>query len=320
MGLRRYIAKRVVQALFVAWMVISVVFLAVRLTPGSPVTLVVGREASAEMRQAAREDLGLNLPMHEQYIRWISDVVTGDLGYSYTVEQPVTQLIAQSITPTVSVGVLAILIALGIGIPTGLISAVKKDTNFDYLSTLIAFAGISMPAFWIGILLIVFISTNIPWMPVFGYATLDSGFVNWFSHLILPALAVALPNGGVIMRFTRDSMLEVLNNDYMRTARAKGLSQNLILFKHGMQNGLIPVVTVVGIMMGALLAGVVAVEIVFGYAGLGRLLINSIMQNDYPIVQGTIILLALWFVFMNLFVDLIYTTINPRIRYGERGG
>jgi peptide/nickel transport system permease protein len=208
------------------------------------------------------------------------------------------------------------LIAVAIAIPAGIISAVRRHQIEDYVATLISFFGISMPGFWIGILLILGIASRVEALPSFGYVSISEGIVPWFSHIFLPAIAVGLPYGGIIMRMTRSSMLEVLNEDYMRTARAKGLSPRLVLFKHGFQNALIPVVTIAGILLAVVLGGVVAVEIVFGINGLGRLLISSISRRDFPVVQATVIVISFVFVFMNLFIDLLYTMINPRIRYG----
>lgn len=317
--MKQYVLKRGVQGVAVVWAVITVVFLLIRLAPGNPVTAIVGPSASAETRQVVRESLGLDQPLYVQYTRWIGRLVRGDLGRSYVLDLPVTEVIAQSLQPTVSIASLALCLAILIGVPTGIISAVKRETAFDYVATLVAFLGISMPAFWISILFIVYVSSNVPWVPTFGYVSpSNEGLVDWFRHLVLPSLAVALPNAGVIMRFTRSSMLDVLNQEYMRTARAKGLSPRLVLFKHGLQNGLIPVVTVVGIIMGVLIAGTVAVEVVFGIRGMGQVLIDSIKQNDFPVVQGSVVLLSAWFVFVNLFVDLIYTWVNPQVTYGGR--
>lgn len=317
--MRQYVIKRAVQGVAVIWAVITVVFVSIRLAPGNPVTTIVGPSASAETRQVVRESLGLDQPLHVQYVEWLGEVLRGDLGRSYLLDLPVTEVVAQSLQPTVSIAALALCLAILLGVPTGIVSAVRRETAFDYVSTLVAFLGISMPAFWISILVVVYVSSNIAWVPTFGYVSpSEEGVVDWLRHLILPSLAVALPNAGVIMRFTRSSMLDVLNQKYVRTAKAKGLSPRLVLFKHGLQNGLIPVVTVVGIIMGVLIAGTVAVEVVFGIRGMGQVLIDSIKQNDFPVVQGTVVLLSAWFVFVNLFVDILYTWVNPQVTYGGR--
>jgi peptide/nickel transport system permease protein len=216
----------------------------------------------------------------------------------------------------VSIAALGMVIALVVAIPTGILSSVRRYEVEDYLSTAVAFFGISMPAFWIGIVLILLIGVNVEAIPTFGYTPLGEGVWPWFKSILLPAFAVGFPYGGILMRMMRSSMLEVLNEDYMRTARAKGLSSNLVLFKHGLQNALIPVVTLAGIFLAVVLGGVVAVEIVFGIRGLGRLLIGSINRRDFPVIQGTVLVIAFVFVLANIVIDLLYTMINPRIKYG----
>lgn len=316
MGMQRYLAKRVAHSLFVIYFVATVVFFAVRAIPGDPVALMLGGDASPDARRALRNELGLNEPIHVQYFSWLTNIVTGDLGDSIHTGRPVVASLVEVAEPTISVAGLGIFIALLIAIPAGIVSAVRRYEAEDMLATLVAFFGISMPGFWIGIILILLVATNLEGIPAFGYVSISEGIVPWLEHIILPSIAVGLPYGGIIMRMTRSSMLEVLNEDYMRTARAKGLSPRLVLFKHGLQNALIPVVTVAGILLAVVLGGVVAIEIVFGIRGLGRLLIGSINRRDFPVIQGSVIVISFVFVFMNVFVDLLYTLINPRIKYG----
>lgn len=317
MSLKGYILKRTVYAFFVVYLVATVVFAAVRAIPGDPIALMLGSEADDEARQALRSELGLDEPVYVQYTEWFLNVVQGDLGTSIITREPVLDMIVGVLEPTLSIGVVGIVIATTVAIPAGIISAVRRYRVEDYVATLIAFFGISMPSFWIGILLILVFGAELGVLPIYGYVSFtEEGFVTWLQHVILPATAIALPFGGILMRMVRSSMLEVLNEDYMRTARAKGLSKRLVLFKHGLQNALIPIVTIAGILFALLLAGVVAVEIVFGYRGLGRLLINSIQRRDFPVVQGSVILVSFVFVFMNLAVDLVYPVLDPRIGYG----
>ena len=316
MGMQRYLAKRVVHAVAVIYVVATVVFLAVRSIPGDPARLLLGGDADPEALAAVRRELGLNQPIYVQYIRWLGELVQGDFGQSIHTQQSVLVMLADVAEPTVSIALLGMAIAILIAVPAGIISAVHRYTVEDYVATLVAFFGISMPGFWIGILLILGLGSRFEAIPSFGYVSISEGVVPWFMHIILPAIAVGLPYGGILMRMTRSSMLEVLNEDYMRTARAKGLSPRLVLFKHGFQNALIPVVTIAGILLAVVLGGVVAVEIVFGINGLGRLLISSINRRDFPVVQGTVIVISFVFVFMNLFVDMLYTLINPKIKYG----
>ena len=316
MGMQRYVAKRVGHAFVVIYLVATVVFFAVRAIPGDPARLMLGGDADPAALKAVRQELGLNQPWYVQYFRWLGELAQGDFGQSIHTKQGVLTMLGEVAEPTISIALLGMLIAVIIAIPAGIISAVHRYEIEDYVATLVSFFGISMPGFWIGILLILGVATNVEGIPSFGYVSISEGVVPWLKHIILPAIAVGLPYGGILMRMTRSSMLEVLNEDYMRTARAKGLSPRLVLFKHGLQNALIPVVTIAGILLAVVLGGVVAVEIVFGIQGLGRLLISSINRRDFPIVQGSVIVISFVFVFMNLFIDLLYTLINPKIRYG----
>jgi peptide/nickel transport system permease protein len=316
MGLERYVAKRTLQALGVVYVVATAVFVAVRSVPGDPARLVLGGNAEPDELAAVRAELGLDQPIHVQYYRWMADLARGDLGDSIYTGQSVVASIANAAEPTLSIGLVGITIAILIAIPAGVVSATRRDQWEDYVATGVAFLGISMPSFWIGIVLLLTVGTAIPAIPSFGYASISEGVVPWLSHVILPATAVGLPYAGIITRMTRSSMLEVLSEEYMQTARAKGLPPRLILFKHGLQNALMPVVTVAGILFALLLGGIVAVEMVFGVQGFGRLLIRSIERQDFPIVQGSVIVISIIFVFMNLFVDLLYMSINPKIKYG----
>ncbi|WP_211226032.1 ABC transporter permease [Haloplanus natans] len=316
MGLQRYVAKRVLQAVLVVYVVATAVFVAVRSVPGDPARLVLGGNAGPEELAAVREELGLDEPIYVQYADWMADLARGDLGQSiFTGEAVITRILGAA-EPTLSIGLVGICIALLVAIPGGIVSATRKGGWEDYAVTSVAFLGVSMPSFWIGIVLLLVVSTFVPFLPSYGYVSISEGVVPWLSHVILPGLAVGLPYAGIITRMTRSSMLEVLSEDYIQTARAKGLPPRTVLLKHGLQNALLPVVTVAGILFALLLGGIVAVEVVFGIQGFGRLLIRSIERQDFPIVQGSVIVISIIFVFMNLFVDLLYTSINPKIRYG----
>jgi len=316
MGIKRYVAKRTLQAIGVVYVVATAVFVAVRSVPGDPARLVLGGDAGPDELAAVRAELGLDQPIHVQYYRWMADLARGDLGDSIYTGQSVVTSIVNAAEPTLSIGLVGITIAILIAIPAGVVSATRRDQWEDYVATGVAFLGISMPSFWIGIVLLLTVGTAIPVIPSFGYASISEGVVPWLSHVILPATAVGLPYAGIITRMTRSSMLEVLSEDYMQTARAKGLPPRLVLFKHGLQNALMPVVTVAGILFALLLGGIVAVEMVFGVQGFGRLLIRSIERQDFPIVQGSVIVISIIFVFMNLVVDLLYMSINPKVKYG----
>lgn len=316
MGVARYVVKRTLQALAVVYVVATIVFVAVRSVPGDPARLILGGDADADAIAAMRQELGLDQPIYVQYFRWMGDLLSGDLGASIYTGEPVISRIAGAAEPTLSIALVGIIIAMAVAIPAGIIGATRRNQWEDYVATLISFLSISMPAFWIGIVLILVVATRVDAVPSYGYTPISEGVRPWLANVILPALAVGLPYAGIISRMTRSSMLDVLNQDYMRTARAKGIPPRLALLKHGLQNALMPIVTIAGILFALLLGGIVAVEIVFGIQGFGRLLIRSIERQDFPIVQGSVILISVIFVFMNLAVDLLYMAINPKIRYG----
>lgn len=316
MALHRYVAKRTLQALAVVYVVATVVFVTVRSIPGDPARLVLGGNADASAIAAMRAQLGLNQPLPVQYVRWMAELARGDFGTSIYSGQPVLTAISAAAEPTLSIALLGIVIAVLVAVPAGIVSATRRNEWEDYAATGVAFLGISMPSFWIGIVLILTIGSAIRFLPTYGYVPLSQGVVPWFAHVILPSIAVALPYAGILTRMTRSSMLEVLGEDYMQTARAKGLPPRVVLLKHGLQNAMLPVVTIAGILLALMLGGVVAIEMVFGIQGFGRLLIRSIERRDFPVVQGSVILVSVIFVFMNLFVDLVYVLVNPKIRYG----
>ena len=314
--MRKYIAKRVVYAAFIMWLVATTVFFGLRLIPGGPVRTMLGQEATPRAVAALREQLGLNRPLYVQYFDWLTDMLVLNFGDSITSGQTVNALIGGAAPKTLSIGVLAIVIGLAVAVPTGIISATRKQDPIDYVATVAAFLGLSMPAFFVGILLALVFGVWLDLLPVFGYTPLSEGVVPWLESIILPAVAVGLPYAAVVMRMMRSSLLEVKDAPYMRTARAKGVRSDVRLFKHAMQNALIPVITVAGIQLALVLVGSVTVELVFGIKGLGRLLVDSMLDRDYAITQAVILLVAAVMIFTNLAVDLAYTVIDPRIGYG----
>jgi len=251
-----------------------------------------------------------------QYAKYFWQTLQGNLGASiYGSRVPVAQIIAEAFPRTMSLTLLSFAIALAIALPAGLISALRKHSGLDHAVTVAAFVGLSMPDFWLAILLIIVFAANLQWLPAIGYAPLAEGFWPWLSHLILPAIAIGTPFAAIIARMIRSSMLEVLKTDYMQVARSKGLLRPRLVFVHAFPNALIPVVTVMGIALALLMAGTVVVENVFAIKGLGRVLIQGILNRDYPVVQGAILVVSAIFVLSNLLVDLLYTVIDPRIRY-----
>jgi len=287
--------------------VLIIVFLMVRLAPGDPAQLLAGEFADAATVERIRERFGLNDSMLVQFQRFITGVAQGDLGRSTRTNRPVTTELIDFFPNTVELALASIIFALVVGIGLGILSALKSNTWIDALSMILALIGVSMPTFWFGLLAIRFFAVEMPLFPVAGRGT--------FSHLVLPAITLGLSSTGIIARMTRSALLEVLGQDYVRTARAKGGTPRSIVFKHALRNALVPVLTVGGLEFGSLLAGAVITETVFTWPGVGRMLVTSVLSRDYPVVQGTVLLIAVAFILVNLLVDLIYGLIDPRIRY-----
>jgi peptide/nickel transport system permease protein len=313
----QYIIRRLIQALFLVWGCATLVFFMVRLIPGDPVVQMLGPEYTPEAAEAIRVKLGLDEPFHIQYLRWFGNVLTGDLGGSIATGETVADIIITGLPKTLSLATLSFLIATAIAVPAGIVAALRRNTVFDYAASVVAFVGVSMPSFWLGILLILVFSVRLRWLPAIGYADpTEDGVVAWLERLILPSLAIGAAYSAILMRFVRAGLLEVLSSDYVRTARAKGVREHAVVLRHAMRNALIPVVTVMGIQLALLLSGTVVVETVFSIRGIGRILVAAIFDRDYPIVQGVILLIAVIFVMANLLVDIVYTFLDPRIRYG----
>lgn len=314
--MRKYIAKRLLHAGFIMWLVATTVFLGLRLIPGGPVRTMLGQEATPDAVREMRRQLGLDQPLYVQYVDWLVDLVTLDLGRSITSSQPVMDILAEAAPKTLSIALVGIVVGLAVALPAGIVSATHKREPIDYVATIGAFLGVSMPAFFVGILLALVFGVWLNLLPVVGYTPLSEGVIPWLRSIILPGVAVGLPYAAIIMRMMRSSLLEVMDKQYMRTARAKGVSDRVRLFKHALQNALIPVITVAGIQLALILVGSVTVELVFGIKGLGRVLVNSMLDLDYPVTQAVILIVAGVMVLTNLVVDLAYTVIDPRIRYG----
>jgi len=312
----RYLIRRILGAIVVMWAVATLVFFMLRAVPGDPIAAMlfdVGDPAAAD---AIRRKFGLDQPVWVQYLKWFALVLQGDFGTSLLGSRvEVSRIIAEAFPRTISLASLSFLIATAIAVPAGLISALRRHSALDHAVTMVAFLGLSMPDFWLAILLIIVFAANLQWLPAIGYAPLSEGFWPWLSHLILPSIAIGTPFAAIMTRMIRSSMLEVLNTDYMQVARAKGLLRPRLIFVHAFPNALIPVITVMGIALALLMAGTVVVENVFAIKGLGRVLIQGILNRDYAVVQGAILVVSAIFVLSNLVVDLLYTVIDPRIRY-----
>lgn len=314
--MKRYVAKRVLYALFVMWLVATVVFFGLRAIPGGPIRAMLGPEATPEAVEALRTDLGLDQPLYIQYVDWFTGLFVGDLGTSITTGQEITVLLSAAVPRTFSIAIVGVAVGLLLAIPAGIVSATRKHEPADYVATVAAFLGLSMPAFFIGILLAIVFGVQLGWLPIYGYTPVEEGAGPWFRSILLPGIAVGLPYAAIVMRMMRSSLLETMNEPYMTTARAKGVDSRVRLYKHAMQNALIPVITVAGIQVALILVGSVTVKIVFGINGIGRMLVDSILDRNYPVTQAVILLVAAIMVFTNLAVDILYTFIDPRIRYG----
>ena len=312
----RYLLKRIFGALIVMWAVATLVFFMLRAVPGDPLAAMLFDVGDPEAAEVLRVKYGLDKPVYVQYVKWLSRVLQGDLGNSiYGSRISVSRIVSEALPRTLSLAGLSFIIALAIAVPAGLISAIKRHSSLDHAVTIVAFLGLSMPDFWLGILLIIVFAANLHWLPAIGYVPLSEGFWPWFSHLILPSIAVGTAFSAIVARMIRSSMLEVLSADYMNVARAKGLHERRLVLVHAFPNALIPVITVIGIAFALLMAGAVVVENVFAIKGLGRVLIQGILNRDYPVVQGAILVVSAIFVFSNLLVDMLYTVVDPRIRY-----
>jgi len=314
--LGRYITRRLIHAVFVIWGCATLVFFMLRMIPGDPVIQMLGPEYTPEAAVALRHKLGLDEPLLTQYVRWITNVARGDLGGSIASGETVADAIKAGVPKTASLTLVSFLIAVTIALPAGIVAALQRNKPVDYIASFIAFIGVSMPSFWFGIILILVFAVQLKWLPAIGYAEIaDKGFGEWLKRLILPGLAIGAGYAAILMRFVRAGLLEVLSSDYVRTARAKGVRERAVIVRHALRNALIPVVTVAGIQLALLLSGTVVIETVFSIRGLGRILVGAIFDRDYPIVQGVILLVSVVFVLANLIVDVLYTFLDPRIRY-----
>ncbi len=310
-----YVLRRTAQAVLVLFGVSVLVFALVHLVPGDPIRLALGTQFDQGVYEALRARSGLDQPLVVQYFSWIGGVFTGDLGVSFRSGEPVTTLISERLPATLSLAVGALVVALLVAIPLGLVSALKPRSPVDYVATVVSQVGISVPEFWIGILLILVFSAQLDVLPPGGYVPLTDNPGEWLSHLIMPSIAVGLISGSILTRFVRSSVLEALGQDYTRTARAKGLREKTVILRHVLRNATVPVVTVTGVQLAYLLSGVVVVEIVFAWPGLGLLALQAVEARDYPVLQGAVLLFAFVFLLVNLLVDLLYAYLDPRISY-----
>lgn len=331
----QYIVRRLISMIPTLFGVSVVVFLFIHLIPGDPASAMLRENAPAEVAERIRESLGLNRPLYEQYAIYLGKVLRGDLGRSLVTNNPVTDDLANRLPATAELSILAILIATLVGIPAGIISAVRRNSIIDTASMFLSLTGVSMPIFWLGLMAIYLFAVELHWVPsgtrigpdvqltrITNFYLLDALLTGNFAalgdllhHLILPSIVLATVPMAILARMTRSSMLEALNQDYVRTAHAKGLRTRVVVVRHALKNALLPIITVIGLQVGGLLSGAILTETIFGWPGVGRWVYDSIQLRDYPVVQGVTLTIALIFVFVNLLVDLSYAFVDPRIHY-----
>lgn len=309
----KYIVKRILLVIPTLLIVTIVTFALIQLIPGGPAYQLLGINATIEQVNEINRQLGLDKPVVEQYATWIRNIFRGDLGRSIFFREPVTDLIRQRIPQTLELTFTALVISLLLGIPAGVLAAINQGRIADQSILAVAMIGVAMPEFWLGMVLITAFAVPIAWFPTGGYEPLSAGFVPWLQHIILPALSLGFIFTAVTARMTRSSMLDVLNQDYIKTARAKGQFENKVLTRHALRNAMIPVMTVIGISISSMIGGVVVIEEIFSIPGMGRLLVGAISKRDYPLIQGCILVIACIVIFVNLFVDIMYKVLNPKI-------
>jgi peptide/nickel transport system permease protein len=309
-----YVLRRLLATIPVMLLVATGVFLLLKLTPGDPAGILLGPDATEERRDALRDQLGLNDPVWEQYVRWLSDAASGDLGDSIFLNQSVTSSLIERAEPTLLLTFFSTLVALMVGLPLGIIAARRSGSWIDVGTMGVAIVGISMPTFWLGLNLILIFAVKLKWLPVAGYSPLGDGLWESLKYIIMPAVTLGIAQAALLARMTRSMMLEVLNSDYVRTARAKGVTELRVVMAHAFRNALLPIINVIGLIIAALLGGAVVTEQIFNIPGIGRLLIQAVGRRDVPLVQGTVLVIATVYVVVNLVVDILAAALDPRVR------
>jgi len=307
-------ARRLLQLVPTVFLLSLIIFSLQHLLPGDPALILAGENPDAETVAAIRAQYHLDQPIFVQYLYWVQGVFSGDLGVSMRHGQPVASLILLKLPVTLQLAVMGIVIALLLGITGGVISALKRNTPVDYVTNVVSLAGISIPNFWLGIMMILFFSITLRWLPASGYVSPGENWQMNLATTIMPAFVLGCSIAGVIMRHTRGAMIQALQSDYVRTARAKGLSEWVVLFKHAMRNALTPIITLGALEFGALLSGAVLTEQIFTIPGFGKLIVDAVFTRDYPVVQGVVLVTALFYIILNLLADIGYILVNPRLR------
>jgi peptide/nickel transport system permease protein len=311
----RTIAHRIFGMIVVMLIVVTIVFVIVRVTPGDPAAVMLGPDANAADIAALRTQLGLDRPMLVQYGQYVFDVLRGDFGQSIFLGQPVLSALADRAEPTFFLTLFALAIAVAIALPIGILSAYRRGSFFDQAATTIAMLAASIPSFWLGLLMIQVFAVKFGWFPTSGYGGPGTTLAERLHHLVLPAFALGIVSSALIIRFTRASMLDVLGDDYVRTARSKGMSERRVVLRHALKNALIPILTIVGLTAALLISGAVVTETVFSLPGVGNLVVNAVLRRDYPVIQGALLVVAGLYVLINFGIDMLYILVDPRVRY-----
>ncbi len=311
-----YLLKRLLGMIAVMFMVATITFVIIRMIPGDPAGLMLGPDATAADVAALRAKMGLDESIWSQYVGFLGDIVRGDLGNSiFLGGLPVLRILADRAEPTIALTIISIVIACLVGIPSGILSAYKRGKVTDQATISVAMLLASAPSFWMGLVFIQFFAVRLGWFPASGYGDPGAGFFNRMYHLILPGIVLGLVNSALITRFTRTTMLDILEDDYIRTARAKGLGEWPVIMRHAFKNALIPILTVVGLTLALLLGGAVVTETVFNIPGIGNLVVSSVLRRDYPVIGGSLLVIAGAYVLVNLAVDILYLLVDPRVKY-----
>ena len=311
----RYLLSRVMGMLVVMALVAVIVFVLTRAASGDPVTVLLGDQATAEDIVRVQKEYGLDKPLPVQFGYWLKELAHGNLGDSIFLQRPVTQALWERAEPTTLLALLAVAIAALIGVPCGIVSAVFRGRWIDQLFTGFAMLGASIPSFWFGLVLMQIFAVSMGWFPVSGYGDPGASFFERLHYLVLPSVVLGVLNSALIIRFTRASMLDVLGEDYVRTARAKGLSENVVILKHALRNALVSIVTVLGLTVALMIGGAVVTETVFGLPGVGNLVVSAVLRRDYPVIQGALLVIAMIYVVINFLTDLLYMLVDPRVKY-----
>jgi peptide/nickel transport system permease protein len=310
-----YLIQRLILTLVVLLGVTFVVFLIIHLVPGDPARVILGVQANEQNVAALRERLGLNRPFLVQYLDWLWNALHGDFGKSLITGQPVAPQLKQRLPATLQLAVAGLLIGMLVAFPAGIISAVKPGSKIDLVTSVLSQIGVTIPDFWLGIMLVLLFSLTLKWLPPSGYTPVGQDLGDWVAHLILPAVTAGAISGSIQTRFIRSAMLEVMQQNYVQSARAKGLRERTVVIRHALRNALITIVTVIGLQITALLSAVVVIEVVFAWPGLGRLALEAVLDRDYPLLQGAVLSVAAMLALVNLGTDLLYFLLDPRIEY-----